>query len=157
MIFNKISNVAAGLLPEKISEALKHSATLTPDTPNGRLELDGDNLYVNISEYTTCADAEGRPETHRKYVDVQIVISGSESILWYPADVLEPDGAYDPERDMQFHINPGRPGSRVMLEQGMFAVFFPSDGHMPMLNHGYRPEPVKKAVYKIKLESLADG
>ena len=43
-----------------------------------RYDLDGNNLYVTISEYNTKNPEDAKFEAHKKYIDIQYVISGSE-------------------------------------------------------------------------------
>ena len=46
--------------------------------PAGKYPIDGDNIFALVSEYKTKSEAEGKLEAHRKYIDVQYVISGEE-------------------------------------------------------------------------------
>ena len=51
-------------------------AALTP----GRHDIDGDEIYANVMEVTTCAPAEKQFEAHHAYLDVHYVIEGEELI-----------------------------------------------------------------------------
>jgi len=86
-------------------------------------------------------------ESHRKYIDIQYVISGQEKMGIAPtgkapAIVKE----YDPEKDVVFY---SMEDSAVRLaDQNHFYVFFPADAHKPGIKAG-EPAQVRKVVIKI--------
>ena len=98
--------------------------------PIGRHELDGDRVFVNVERYTSKPADRGRWEAHRCYADVQCVVSGCERIGYAPLGTLAVEQAYDEGSDVAFYKGEG---SLVVLEAGMFALFWPGDGHMPGL------------------------
>lgn len=114
--------------------------------PVGRIDLDGDHLYVLVQEYTTKPLAEGKWEAHRRYLDVQYMYSGCERIDFALVNTMNL-GEYVEERDFQAMTGTGNP---LTLVPGSFAVFFPQDAHMPGLAVG-EPEWVKKVVVKCEL------
>ena len=121
--------------------------------PTGRQEIDGDKLYALVSEYWTEPKEKRRAEAHQKYVDVQYIVRGMESIGYSPLqdglDVLEDKLV---EKDAIFYMNP--PGEvEIILEAGMFAVLFPWDVHRPNCLRG-EAAPVRKVVMKINMETL---
>jgi YhcH/YjgK/YiaL family protein len=119
------------------------------DLPDGRHELEGDRLFVLLQTYRTKPLAQGKLETHRRYLDIQVVLRGSERFGYAPLAQTTPDLAYDPERDIAFHR--GR-ADLVTLEPGLFAVLFPNDAHMPGLDLLEGAMEVRKAVLKVAVE-----
>ena len=97
---------------------------------SGRIEIDGDRLFALVQAYTPGPAAEGRFETHRRYADIQFVSRGREMIGCAPADQLEVESPYDPEKDVAFYALP-KAFSKLALADGCFAVFYPEDAHMP--------------------------
>jgi len=97
---------------------------------SGRVEIDGDRLFALVQAYTPGPAAEGRFETHRRYADIQFVAKGREMIGCAPADQLEVESPYDPEKDVAFYALP-KAFSKLALDDGCFAVFYPEDAHMP--------------------------
>ncbi|HUU54477.1 MAG TPA: YhcH/YjgK/YiaL family protein [Armatimonadota bacterium] len=97
---------------------------------SGRVEIDGDRLFALVQAYTPGPAAEGRFETHRRYADIQFVAKGREMIGCAPADQLEVESPYDPEKDVAFYALP-KTFSQLALSDGCFAVFYPEDAHMP--------------------------
>jgi YhcH/YjgK/YiaL family protein len=116
----------------------------------GRHALDGDDLFVNIEEYTTKLRDQGRWEAHRKYADVQYVVSGCERMGYAVIDGMAVEQAYDAEADVGFYT-----GNGVMLRvpAGTFTVFMPQDAHMPCIADGSPGEPgaVRKVVVKVRV------
>lgn len=115
--------------------------------PAGRIDIDGDELYVLVQEFTTRPIEQGKWEAHRKYIDVQCVVAGRERMGFAQLQTMQV-GEYIPEKD--FVPMTGK-GHFVDVFAGAFVVFFPEDGHMPCLAVD-APEAVKKVVVKIKIE-----
>ncbi|WP_291326298.1 YhcH/YjgK/YiaL family protein [Desulfovibrio sp. UCD-KL4C] len=120
----------------------------------GKHVIDGTNVFALVSEYETKPHAEGRFETHRKYVDIQFLLSGREKLGWAALKDLVPEVLYDPERDVGFLKSLPEIPTLSTLKPGMFIAYFPEDGHMPGLTCAVNPEPVKKVVVKIAVDSL---
>ena len=78
-------------------------------------------------------------EIHKDYIDIQIPLSGTE-IMGYTAaqDCLPVDAPYNAEKDITFFE--GLAEDYIAVKPGMFAIFFPQDGHAP----GITPDGVKK-------------
>ncbi len=123
--------------------------------PTGRHPIDGDRMYVMISEYMTEPKEKRRAEAHHKYVDVQYIAAGEERIGIAPLmagyEVLEDKLA---EKDVIFYAKPTDEVD-LGLKAGMFAVLFPWEVHRPNCAAG-DPGPVRKVVMKISLESLQE-
>jgi len=121
--------------------------------PVGRQEIDGDKLYAMVNEYTSEPKEKRRAEAHRKYVDVQYIVKGAEIIgyarLQDGYEVLEDKLA---EKDVIFYKKLADE-SDIILSAGMFGIFFPWDVHRPNCAMG-EPEPVRKVILKISVDSL---
>ena len=117
--------------------------------PEGRIEIDGDDVYANVQDYATHDDAADRYEAHREYADVQVVVSGTERIgiaARTPClDVVEP---YDEKRDIEFVR---AEGGLVPLRAGQFLVIFPHEAHEPGVHPASGPANVRKVVVKVRL------
>ena len=62
-------------------------------------------MYVNIESYTTQLREDRKFEAHRRYIDVQYMISGKELITVCPADKLKCVEAYNQNTDIVFFQN----------------------------------------------------
>jgi biofilm protein TabA len=67
----------------------------------GRCDIDGADVYALVQHYTTKAPGQGRWETHRRYADLQLVVSGRERMGVAPLDRFT-GGSYDAGKDVEF-------------------------------------------------------
>lgn len=112
----------------------------------GKIELKGKDLVVNIAQTAPKTKEEAKLETHNEFIDIQIPLSGTE-IMGYTAakDCLPADAPYNAEKDLTFFE--GLAEDYITVKPGMFAIFFPQDGHAP----GITPTGVKKVIVKVKV------
>jgi YhcH/YjgK/YiaL family protein len=113
----------------------------------GSHKLDGDDLFVNVDEYTTKPEDQGRWEAHRTYADIQYVVSGCEQMGYAVIDNMKVEQAYDDVTDVGFFTGDG---VMVRVPAGTFTVFLPQDIHMPCIADG-APAPVRKVVVKVRV------
>ncbi len=105
-------------------------------------------LKAIIAEYETKAISECVIESHQKYIDIQYVIKGIEQIGYTPLLGQKPTTPYSVENDVVFYKEDV---SLFTLSEGMFAIFYPEDIHMPGAN--YKDSSlVKKLVIKVPVE-----
>ena len=124
-----------------------------PALADGRHEIDGERMFALAAHYDTRDFDSALPESHRRYIDVQYLVSGRETIYWTPLeDVASVAKPYDAERDIVFYSRNSlaRP---FELAAGQFAIFFPEDVHEPNCHCGPQA-PVHKVVVKIASELL---
>ena len=127
----------------------------------GRFELDSDRLIAMLQEYETRPHEAAVWESHRKYWDLQIVVSGVERMGYAPLGTLPVKSAYDAEKDVAFYdppatVTPESGCEQITVSAGMFAIFSPQDIHSPQRMAG-KPAAVRKLVMKLlcwKCESL---
>lgn len=112
----------------------------------GKTELKGKDLVINVAQTDPKKKEQARLETHHDFIDIQMPISGLEMIGYTPAKECRPlDAKYNAEKDITFFE--GESQTYISLHPGMFAVFFPEDGHAP----GITSDGVKKIVVKIRV------
>lgn len=118
--------------------------------PAGRYDLDGDNIYAIVQEYNSKNPADYQFEGHRKYIDIQYIMSGVEEIEVVNIKKATPSGDYILEREVQFFDCYEKTGKYV-LENGEYGVFWPADIHKPGLMYQGKSTPVRKVLVKVKL------
>jgi YhcH/YjgK/YiaL family protein len=119
-------------------------ATMKP----GRYELDGENLFVSISDYKTKEGDEIRYEAHEKYIDIQYVAAGYEKIgITSAAEIKTILQPYDPAKDIKF-LGVKRT-NEFEANQGSFFIFFPEDIHKPGIKDRFVSD-IRKIVVKVK-------
>lgn len=110
----------------------------------GKHEIKGKDLFVNVTTAKGKTKDEAVMETHKQMIDIQIPLSVAETYGYTPLCNL-PDAEYNAEKDIT--KMPGIAAeSYVTCQPGMFAIFFPQDGHAPCISG----EPaIKKAIFKV--------
>ncbi|MGE0755876.1 MAG: YhcH/YjgK/YiaL family protein [Pirellulaceae bacterium] len=146
MIVDRLANLELyrGLQPRwiKALEFLRDSDLAT--LPLGRHDLDGDQLFALVQEYTTRDESQCRWEAHERYCDVQYLVTGEERIGVANIDDLRVTEPYDAAKDVAFFEGDG---DAITLRAGTFAIFAPQDVHKPCVHRG-SPAAVRKVVIK---------
>jgi YhcH/YjgK/YiaL family protein len=150
MIIDSFDNIEKyNGLGDGISSALKYIvATDFENIKLGKHSIDGDNIFVIVSDYFTKQSNECSLEAHRKYIDVQYMANGIEWVGYAPLKDQVSVKEYDEKKDCAFFAGQS---SFIKLEKGMFAIFFPNDLHMP--GTADNPAPVRKVVVKVRISN----
>ena len=147
MIIDTLDNLEkyAALNPlfPKVVEFLK--ANDLSKMADGKYEIEGKDLFVNITTTKGKTPDEAFIETHNKMIDIQIPITAAETYGYTQRELL-PDVEYNAEKDIT-KIRDLAADSYVTCQPGMMAIFFPQDGHAPCI--AGVPE-FKKAIFKVK-------
>ncbi len=154
MIYDTISYAKRyGGLQPGIDRVLEEVTAYTPDNyPGGRINLEGDQIYLNLAEYDTHSIAEGMAEAHREYIDVMYMVEGTEVIYVKPVDRLRHvTKEYDPAIEALL-ADIDEDCCEIRLEKGDFIILFPEDAHAPAC-HADGQVHVKKIIGKVKINS----
>lgn len=124
---------------------IEHSTPLPAD---GEYPLPVAGVRALVQRKQTRVRSELLFEAHRKNVDVQVCIGGSEWIEWLPLhrlaqSVKEP---YDETKEAELYAPPAE-ATRIAMFPGVFAIFFPEDAHMPGIRKDH--DIVEKVVFKV--------
>lgn len=115
-----------------------------------RYDIDDNNLYATVSDYTTKNEETANFEAHRKYIDIQYVINGKEIINIAPLSTLkEVITPYDETKDIEFLTVDKVVNYKA--DPGRFFIFFPDDAHRPGIKDGENSQ-VRKIVLKLKVD-----
>lgn len=111
----------------------------------GRIDLQGDDLFVNVNSQGAQTRNEVPIEAHREYIDIQVPISSDEEMGFISAPFMPaPSKEYDSDRDVAFY--PGLCDTYLNVRKGMFVVFFPGEGHAPAITK----DGILKLIVKIR-------
>jgi biofilm protein TabA len=113
----------------------------------GKHEVDGTSLFYLVQSYTTKPVEQASWESHRKYLDVQYIVEGTERMGWAPISSLAVTKPYDPAGDAALYQGEG---VFVTAGPGTFFLLWPDDAHMPGIAAG-SPATVRKVVGKVLL------
>lgn len=141
-------------LNSDIKKGLKYVRdTNFDELENGRYEVFEDKIYAVIQEYNTKPEEECKFEAHRKFVDIQFVISGEEKMGTGNLDDFEETTDYNDEKDIVFLNTKSGSNEKVkfiQVREKEFAIFYPQDAHMPCIAMD-KPSSVRKVVVKVAL------
>lgn len=114
--------------------------------PLGRIDILGDDLFINNSE-PECIKAEDQVlEVHRRYIDVHLLLTGEETVGWLPlADCKAEHKPYDADSDYGLYAD--QPSTYFTLRPGMMLLVWPEDPHAPIIGQG----KIRKAIAKVKV------
>jgi YhcH/YjgK/YiaL family protein len=147
MILDKVENSIRYFKAPVFHEIFQKLKDFNINTPNGTYKTH-DSYYFKVMSYETQLSPE-IIESHRKEVDVQILLSGKELIKIYKEEDVSVLEKYNYKIDCQFYKELNSPISELILEPSYMAVFFPNDIHGPLHAHNKKVEKLKKIVIKI--------
>ena len=148
MIVDKIENLA---IYSNTSARLAKGIEYINNTDFSKMDLgtykiDGDDIFAMLQEYDTRNVEDCKLEGHKKYIDIQYIISGGEQIglttLKNQILIEQND-----ERDYSFFEGES---TLIKFEAGTFGIFFPDDLHMPGVKLNSISK-VRKVVVKVLL------
>ncbi len=113
------------------------------ELPVDTYKIDGDRVYAMVSKDHGLEKENAWLEAHRKYIDIQLVLEGTDAMGWKPEATCTPTSkGYDPENDIQFYKD--KPDAWLATAPGAFAIFFPEDAHAPLVSSGQLQKVVVK-------------
>lgn len=134
----------AAIVPgvEEVIKAVEGLTDLTPRT----IPLSGENKILVQAGATK--HYEGRQlEAHRRFLDIQLILKGSEQVGWAPIDALTAATEYNEAKDCCMYEG----NCEFMnIPAGYCYVVFPEDAHMPG-SHLDEPGEYTKLVVKLKV------
>ncbi|MCD9261274.1 N-acetylneuraminate anomerase [Citrobacter freundii] len=143
---------SAGLHPVlQQALTLAVAANLQEKTP-GRYELQGDNIFMNVMQFATQSPEQKKAELHREYIDIQVLLSGEERILFGMTDSARQCEEMHVEDDYQL-CSQIADEQAMVLKPGRFVIFMPGEPHKPGCVVK-APMDIKKVVIKVRASLL---
>lgn len=152
MIYDRLENFPQylKLAPEVWQKIIDFFDRCGAGIEPGHYQIDGEKLYANVQNYASHPRNDEQLEFHKNYIDIQLLLAGTETIFYAPLDGTKVVDAYDKSKDYGMNTVPAA-ALPLALEVGNFAIFFPDEGHHPGVGDG---SPVIKVVVKIAAELL---
>ena len=113
-----------------------------------RVEIKGSDVYATRFTYETIPEEESFFEAHKNYLDIHLMLEGSERVEIAPPETLT---EFDRVEANDFYAYRGEGQYRLVLSPGDFLVVFPNDAHKIKM-HVNGPETVTKAVFKVRIK-----
>ena len=147
MIFDRLENAALyekmhPLFPQAF-EFLRNEAR---NREAGKHVLDGERLYVLIATAPGRGHDGAKLEAHRRYIDIQYVLKGTDDIGLKPTSRCEQvELEYDPKLEVALFLD--KPTDWISVPEGSFTIFYPDDAHAPLGS----TQETTKAVVKVEI------
>lgn len=116
----------------------------------GRKVVVNENFFYTVQSYVTKSEAECKLESHRKYVDIQIIVTGEELMDLADVSRLTVQEPYHPEKDVMTWNIPQRM-ARTTLKPGDCIVLYPENAHRGAIAKGDVSQEVIKIVGKVSI------
>lgn len=137
-------------MEERCFHAIEYLSRLSGDELSIGIHVVNDSFFYTIQEYETDGDKEKYYESHRKYVDIQMLIDGEELMQVTDIKSLQEAVPYDEEKDVILY-KPSNNSSGVILRPGSIIILYPKDAHRSE-NVANKRNKVKKIVGKIRMD-----
>jgi YhcH/YjgK/YiaL family protein len=106
---------------------------VSPEEEDGIHPLGEPRFFARVMGYPLKQRENGRYESHRQTIDIQLSLKGAEGIEVAPLDCLQPLDDYSIEKDVEHYLTPTRSSASVSNCPGWFSIFFTQEAHMPQL------------------------
>lgn len=118
----------------------------------GRHEIDGENIFAAVFEYETKDAVDCRYEFHKKYIDIQLLISGKEIINITPIDNIDIVDDCNTSKDISYGIlKDNKLENTIIMTEGLAAIIYPKDAHQPNVRIVNNNSNNKKIVVKVAI------
>ena len=116
------------------------------DAPLGRIEVEGDVLFINNSN-PECVKVEKQVlGVHRKYIDIHVLLEGEETVGWKPLpDCRNETKPYNEDEDCALYDE--QAATYFKMQPGQILIVWPEDAHAPVIGEG----KIRKLIIKVKI------
>lgn len=144
--------VDESIIDKRVQNALAYLQGLNISKVDiGKKIVVNEYFFYSVQSYTTKIEDECKLKSHRKYIDIQIMVFGSEAIDLTDISRLSIEKAYDEENDVMFWKIPKRL-ARITLRPKDYIILYPENAHRTAVS-AKENENVIKIVGKIKITS----
>ena len=153
MISDALNSLPSAGLHPVLEQALTLAIAANPQekTP-GRYTLQGENIFMNVIHFTTQSPEQKKAELHQQYIDIQMLLSGEERILFGMSDSARQCEEMHIEDDYQL-CSQIADEQAMVLKPGKFMIFMPGEPHKPGCVV-QAPMDIKKVVIKVRANLL---
>ncbi len=145
MIFGKKEELSIYKnISKNMAKAIDFLLNFNESSPVGKYEIDGKLVYALVINGETKPCDSNTFEAHRKYIDLQYILSGEEDTGYASVSDCCIETPYNECDD--YLIVKGQ-GSEVTVREGCFYIAFPCDAHRPMCSK--KNGEIRKVIVKI--------
>lgn len=158
MIIDQLSNLAdyAKLNSRIIQEMINFISQVNEQTEAEKYLLDEDMFYALVQEYAPRDLSSSKVEIHRRYIDVHVPLTGSETVYYCPVEQLELIEDFTPASDDLLYKTDSALATELTVNAGSFVLFMPGEGHIPGIGNSDSLARNRKIVFKIDSSLLRE-
>lgn len=117
--------------------------------PKGKHPIPGTTMTASVQDDVNSPLEKRGSESHRKKIDFQYVVSGTEGFAVLEHETSTPNCEYNAKKDViHYDYDAGRL-RRFTNRDGRFNIFFPSDWHIAKLQVAKKNKPFRVIVVKV--------
>ena len=136
----------------RVDQAVRYLKNISvSESDVGKKVTVDENFYYTLQEYMTKPENAVKMESHRKYIDIQIMVRGEERMDIADISRLILKEEYDPEKDVMLWNAPQRMAG-ITLKEGDCVILYPENAHRGAIMNGSRQQRVLKIVGKVRIE-----
>lgn len=136
-------------IEDRVNQAVDYLMSLdVTSIPIGEKQLINDYFFYSIQSYVTKPAEYCKLESHRKYIDIQIMLEGEEVMDIVDTSRLSVKEEYDVKKDIMFWNVPTRM-ARTSLKAGDCIILYPENAHRGAVS-GKNDSKVLKIVGKVR-------
>lgn len=149
MIYDKITNIGRyrGISPWLDIAVVFIEENDLAALPAGKTVVSGDDVFVNVME-AEAKEGDGSYEIHKRYMDIQIDIEGTE-IIRIGSPVEGAEEVFSPETD--FGTVRCEEAASCIMGEGRFIICMAREPHMPGVA-AVSDHHLRKCVIKVSAE-----
>ena len=114
----------------------------------GKYETQAEGVTLSVQAYDSKLPENARLEAHRRYIDIQYIVSGCEKIGILPLNLAGKETEANEKNDIWFYEGKG---DEITLREGQFMIIYPGECHAPGIAVD-SPAPVKKVIVKVPVD-----
>lgn len=135
-------------IKQRVDQAVEYLKGLkVTEEDSGKKVIVNDDFFYSVQSYITKDEKECSLESHRKYIDIQLMLSGNEVMDICDTSRLSVKTEYDEKKDVMYWNLPWRM-ARTTLRAGDCIVLYPENAHRGAVSLD-GPEKVLKIVGKV--------
>jgi YhcH/YjgK/YiaL family protein len=147
LVYDSIKNYKLYIQNEKFEKAFEYILNYSGQEPGTYEVCDG--VRALVQDRNTEPAEKRRYENHKRYLDIQYLREGEESVGVTLCGEFKAETPYNGEKDTTYFEGQGKDICLMKMRPGYFVLLYPQDYHMPLIGDGSR---VKKIVMKVLLD-----
>ena len=120
--------------------------------PKGKHPIPNSTLVASVEDSENAPVEKRNTESHRKKIDFQLVVRGTEGFALLDHESSTIKNPYDEKKDVQRYNYMAEKTNFFDVKAGQFVIFFPTDWHIAKINNKRKGDDQQIRVIVIKVD-----